>query len=217
MTTLDTGVGATRTAIPGGLVAAVGGPLALAISNACFAYLTRDGHAEDTGAYLDLVGAHQGLVEVGAAFGLLACLLLVPAIWAVAARLRDRVPRLASTGAWLMASGYVLAVALSVETLIALSVARSGTSSGGFAAAVDQHTSAVGTAMYVVFGVGALLGGLVLGVAMIRHDSVPLWCGAALIASEPVRVVGLVSGFDLLTAVASLLILAAFLGTLRRT
>lgn len=204
-----------RSTIPGGLVAAVAGPGALAVANACFAVLTSHGHAADSRAYLALVQRHQSLVEIGSAFGLLACLLIVPAVWAVAGRLRAEAPRLASIGGWLMSSGYVMGVALSVESLIVVAVSRSSGDAGAFTDAVDHHLTLTATAMYAVFGIGALLGGLVLGLAMWRSATVPRWCGAALILSEPVRVVGLLLGVDLLTAVASVLILVAFVGTLR--
>lgn len=207
---------ATRSPIPGGLFAAVAGPVALAASNVCFAVLTLDGHAEDTTDYLALVDDHPGLVELGCALGLVACLFIVPGIWAVAARLRTHRPRLAAVGGWLMGSGYVMGVALSVESLVALSITRASGDPAIFIDAVDNQMPATSTVMWGVFGLGALLGGLVLGVAMLRSPGVPRWCGPALIASEPVRVVGLLTGVDLLTAVASLLILLGFVGVLRR-
>lgn len=205
-----------RSPIPGGLFAAVAGPAALAASNVCFAVLTFDGHAEDASDHLALVGDNPGLVEAGSALGLIACLFIVPAIWAVAARLHLHRPRLAAAGGWLMGSGYVMGVALSVESLGVLSVSQAAGDPSAFIDAVDNHMSATSMAMYGVFGLGALLGGLVLGVAMLRSPGVPRWCGLALIASEPVRVVGLLTGVDLLTAVASVLILVAFVGVLRR-
>lgn len=207
---------ATSATIPGAMVAAVLGPLALAASNLCFAVVTADGQAADTAAYLELLREHDTLVEVGSALGLLACLCLVPAVWAVTGRLRELRPRLASTGGWLMGSGYVMGVALSVEALLALSVARSDQSPAGLVDGIDHHMTTTATGMWTVFGIGALLGGLVLGVAMLRRADVPRWCGPALIASEPVRVIGLLSGVEVLTALASVLILLAFVGVLRR-
>lgn len=206
----------TSLTIPGGTLAAIAGPLALAGSNACFAVLTRNGHAQDSRDYLDLVAGNRALVEIGAALGLLACLLIVPAIWAVVGRLRAGGSRLASVGGWLMASGYVMGVALSVEALMAVSVAGSSQSSSGFIDGVDNQGTITATAMYMVFGLGALLGGLILGVAMLRTPGLPRWFGIALIASEPVRVIGLLTGVDALTAVASLLILVSFVGVVRR-
>ncbi|MFY0408234.1 hypothetical protein [Solicola sp. PLA-1-18] len=206
---------ASRPAVPGGLAAAVLGATALAASNVCFAILTADGAARDTADYLRLVQGRPLLVEVGAALGLLACLFLVPAVWAVVGRIDEGRARLASVGGWLMSSGYVMGVALSVETLLALSVSASDLSPAGFVDAVDHRTTAVATGMYAVFGIGALLGGLVLGVAMLRDRDVPRWCGVALVASEPVRVAGLLSGVHGLTAVASLLILTSFVAVLR--
>lgn len=172
MTTIDSVAPArdltTRSPIPGGLLAAVAGPAALIASNVCFAILTMDGHAEDGEDYLRLVGERPVLVETGAALGLLACLFIVPAVWAVAARLRPQRPRLANTGAWLMASGYVMGVAMSVEALVVVSISRASGDPGIFIDASDRHLTFTSMAMYGIFGLGALLGGVVLGVAMLR-------------------------------------------------
>ncbi|GAB3991708.1 hypothetical protein [Nocardioides marmoraquaticus] len=71
-------------------------------------------------------------------------------------------------------------------------------------------------AMYAVFGLGALGGGLVLGIAMLRQrDLVPAWAGWALVASEPVRILGLVLGLPPGPPLASLLIAIAFYGVVR--
>lgn len=204
-----------RGSIPGGAVAAVVGPSALAASNVCFALVTADGQSDSTTGYLVVLRTHSLLVEVGSALGLLACILIVPAVWAVVGRLAEGRARLVSVGGWLMASGYVMGVALSVEALVAVSVAGSAESPAAYIDAVDNRTTVTAVALYAVFGLGALVGGLLLGVAMLRRPDVPRWSGIALVASEPVRVIGLLTGVGMLTAVASLLILAGFVGALR--
>lgn len=217
MTNMTTLPGRTRgrvSTIPGALAAAIGGFSALAGANICFAILTSDGHAENTSDYLALVGDNAGLVEFGSALGLLACVLIVPAVWAVVGVLSDERPQLSSIGGWLMSSGYIMGVALSVESLVAVSVAGSSENPSAYIDAVDNGMTIAAVGMYAVFGLGALVGGFVLGVAMLRHSAMPRWCAIALMASEPVRVIGLLSGFDYLTAVASLLLLMSFVGAL---
>lgn len=213
--------GATRSdrspwLVPGAGVAAVGGALALAATNAFVAFTPGYDEAADTGEVLEVMTEHPALIQVGSAVSLLAAALLVPGIWAVASRLAPRTPRLAAVGGWLMATGYVFFVALPVESLVATSVAAAGGDPAAYVEGVDQHMTVVAIAMYATFGLGALVGGLVLGIAMLRQrDVVPAWAGWALVASEPVRVAGLLLGVPVGPSLASLLMAAAFLGVWR--
>lgn len=162
-----------------------------------------------------VAGDNPVLTEVAIATGLLASVLVVPGVWAVAGVLRHRAPRTAAVGAWLTSSAYVLAVALSVETATALGFARSGADPSAYAAAVDGQAPAAMAGAYAAFGLGALVGVLVLGVAALRQGaSVPRWAGWALLLSAPVRVVGLVTGVGAGPVVASLLMAAGFAGVL---
>lgn len=203
-------------AVPWGLPAAVGGALALAVCNALVGYTPGQQDIGSTADLVRVVEGHQLLTEAVVATGLLAVALLVPGIWAVTAVLRRRAPRLAGLGGWAMATGYVFSIALSVESSVALAVARSGGDPAPYAEAMDSHLPVTSIALYAVFGLGALGGGLLLGAAMLRQrDAVPVWAGAALVASEPVRVLGLVLGLPWGPPLASLLIAAAFAGVWR--
>ena len=83
------------------------------------------------------------------------------------------------------------------------------------APAAEEPAAAAPEKVLVGAGVGALAGGLILGIAMLRQGgAIPAWAGWALIASEPVRVVGLVAGIPFGPPAASVLIAAAFAGTL---
>lgn len=201
--------------LPGAMVAAIGGPLALAVTNALvgFGPVYRD--AESTSDLVAAIGSNQGLVQAEIMIGLLATALIVPGIWAVTQILSVRTPVLATIGGWLMGTGYVFSMVLSTETATALAVAVSGSDPAGFADAMDNHTPLAMTIVYVVFGLGALLGVLLLGVAMLRQRStVPAWAGWALVASAPVRVLGLVLGLAVGPPLASVLILIGFAGLL---
>ncbi|MEH3075100.1 MAG: hypothetical protein PGN11_00235 [Quadrisphaera sp.] len=204
--------GATPFPVPGAAVAAVSGALLLALTNALVAAA---GPAPDGADVVRVAGEHPVLTEVAVATGLLAALLLVPGTWAVAAVLARRTPRTAAAGAWLTSSAYVLSVALSVETATALGLARSGADPSAYAAAVDRHAPVAMVGTYVVFGLGALVGVLVLGVAAVTQPrTVPLWAGWALVLSAPVRVAALVAGVGAGPVVASLLLAVGFAGVL---
>jgi hypothetical protein len=199
--------------IPLGLVAAVGGGLLLAVTNALVGFGTPP--AETAADVVEAVAARPLLSEIIGGVGLLAVLLLVPGIWAVATALAVRTPRLAAIGGWAMGSGYVLATSLSTETLTTLAVASTGLDPAAYVAALDSVPLTT-TLMYAVFGVGALGGGLVLGIAMLRQGgAVPTVAGWLLVASEPVRVLGLVLGLPVGPPLASVLIAVAFGLTLR--
>lgn len=207
-------------AIPGALVAGIGGPLLLAVTNTLVA-LVPAWNAETTADLIRGLGEHATLTEVAAIVGLVCTILLVPGIWAVTAVLRLRTPVLAAVGGWLTASGYVLGMVLHTETATYLALAQSGIDPTSFGGAVDNHTSLASLLTYFGFGLGALIGTLILGIAVLRQrGAYPAWAGWALVASAPVRILGLATGFAFGPPLASLLLLAGFAGVLltaRRT
>lgn len=194
------------TPLPGGAVAAVGGALVLAVCNVLSGLYPATESTRDTIAWF---GANPGLTEAVAATGLLATVLLVPGIWAVVQRLRGV---LAGIGGWLMGSGYLLGTVLSFEALTLLAILAAGGDPGLLATASDELTPTTAVAVYFAFGLGALIGTLLLGIAMLR-SSVPAWAGWAMIASAPVRMIGLFTGLTLVgPPLASLLIAVGFTG-----
>lgn len=200
-----------RDAVPGAAVAAVGGALVLALCNGLSNWVLSRGEYQTTEDYLGLVADERSVMLVADAAGLLAALLLVPGCWAVAHRLRAASPVLAGVGGWLSASGYVCFMVLVVEGQVALAVIDSGGDPATYLDALDNHTTVVQLAIYVVFGIGGLLGPLVLGIAALRQrDSYPAWAGVSLVASPLVRMVGLVLGLHALPSVASLMLAAGF-------
>ena len=204
-----------RSPIPGGVLAAIGGPLLLAVCNAIVNSSPAWRGVESTADLVLALRESPGLVDVSNVVMLAAAVLLVPGIWAVTIALRPRTPRLAAIGGWLMASGYVLSIVLATDTITALAVAQSGTDPTAFGDAIDNHAPPSAILLYAGFGLGALVGGLILGIAMLRqHGTVPAWAGWALVASEPVRVIGLLGGIAIGPPLASLLIMVGFAGVL---
>lgn len=204
-----------RSGIPGGVLAAIVGPLVLALCNILVALTPGRDEAEETIDIIAMAGESATLFQVSSAIGLLAAALLVPGIWTVVSRLRVRSPWLSTVGGWMMATGYIMFVVLGIESLIMVAVAQGG-DPASFAVAIDDHTPMAMIGVYAVFGMGALAGGLILGIAMLRQrGAVPTWAGWAMIASEPVRVIGLLTGMSLIgPPLASVLIAVAFAGVL---
>lgn len=203
--------------LPGALPAAVLAGLALVASNACIAVASQGSTLATTEATLAAAERHPVAMELTSAFGLLASLLLVPATWALVLALRGRVPRLAAVGGWLTGSGYLMFTVLSADSLLLLAVSRTPGDPSVFVRAVDEHGSVTALVAYSVLGLGALVGGVVLGIAMLRHPAVPGWAGWLLVLSEPVRVAGLLTGMSWVPVVASAMLGTAFVAALRAT
>jgi len=212
----DVAAPSARSGIPGGALAAIAGPLLLAVCNLAVELTPGRADGDETLDLIRIAGEHSTWFQVSSAVGLLAAALLVPGIWTVTTRLLPRTRRLAAVGGWMMATGYIMFVVLGIESLILLAVARGG-DPASFATAIEHHTTPTMIGVYAVFGLGALGGGLILGIAMLRQrGAVPAWAGWAMLASEPVRVIGLMTGVPLVgPPLASLLIAVAFAGVVR--
>lgn len=201
----------TRTAPPGAAHAAVIGALLLAACNAVSGWVLSRGEYLTTEDFLGLVDAHRTPALVADGTGLIAALLLVPGAWAVAQRLADRSPVLAGIGGWLTSSGYVAFMVLVIEGQVALALLESGGDLSTYVDAMDNHGTVVQLMIYVTFGVGALIGPIVLGVAMLRQrDAYPVWAALALLLSPVVRMGGLVLGLWIAPPVASLMLAVGF-------
>lgn len=203
-----------RSPVPGGAFAAVAGALALAVCNVLSGFYAGGGSTTDTMMWFR---DNAALAEAVDASGLVAVVLLVPGIWAITHLLRRRTPRLAAIGGWLMATGYVMSSVLAIENLTTLAILSAGVEPALVAAAMDSHVPTTLTVLYFVFGLGALIGTLVVGVAMLRQrGAVPLWAGIALVVSPVVRMAGLATGLTLIgPPLASVLIAAGFFGVVR--
>lgn len=199
--------------VPGGMAAALLGALLLTGTNVLVALTPGYADATSTADLVTLTREQPTLVEVGAVLGLVTALLLVPGLWALASRLAGRAPVLAGAGGWLAASGYVCFLVLPLEDMTRLALVRADADPSGYATAMDAATPLPLLLTYVVFGVGALIGLVVLGLAALRQrDAVPVWAGVALVASPVVRVAGLALGIPFGPPLASLLLAGGVVG-----
>lgn len=201
--------------VPGAMIAGIGGPLVLAVCNTLVNFTPDWRRAESTADGVNATIAHPVLAEFIIGTGIVAVLLIVPGIWAVAARLAPRTPVLAAIGGWMMATGYICALVLSTSSLTEQKIALSGLDPESFGKAFDAQWPMGQIMIGAIFGFGALCGGIVLGIAILRQrGGMPKWAGWLLLAAEPVRMAGLRLGIPVGPPLASLLILAAFAGVL---
>lgn len=201
--------------IPGALIAGIGGPLALTATNAVVNFTPGWADASSASGTLDAIQAHPLATQVIIALGILSVVLLVPGIWAVTAVLRRRSPVWSAAGGWLMGTGYALSLALTTDTMTNLALADSGPDGAAWAEAIRAHAPVLQGLTVLLFGVGALLGSVLLGIAMLRQrGAVPAWAGWLLIASAPVRIAGLALGLAIGPPLSSAMITVAFAVTL---
>lgn len=201
--------------IPGAAIAVIGGPLLLAVTNAIVGFGPVWGDVDSSVDLLTAVADHQTITTVEMLTGIVAAALLPAAAWAVMLMLRRRSPRWAAIGGWLTAVGYAFSLVLIHDSAMALQVATSGADPAEVGRAIDADSPLPMLIVYFVFGLGALLGCIALGIAALRQGGlVPAWAGWALIASAPVRMGGLAAGLAFGPPLASLLILVGFTGIL---
>ena len=125
--------------VPGAMIAGIGGPLVLAVCNTLVNFTPDWRRAESTADGVNATIAHPVLAEFIIGTGIVAVLLIVPGIWAVAARLAPRTPVLAAIGGWMMATGYICALVLSTSSLTEQKIALSGLDPESFGKAFDAQ------------------------------------------------------------------------------
>lgn len=183
-----------------GAAALVLAPLFLVASVLCYAWATRNGGDDYTGAgALELYAAHPELVVASTTFVLLGCLLLVPAMMAALRLLRPGSPRLSLVGASMMVLGYCCYIYIIATTPLVAAMADRGDHLADYAALIDASQEDGGFAAswpFILFVAGNILGTLLLAVAMFRSKAVHWWAAAA-VAGWPVsHIIGLSVGSE---------------------
>jgi hypothetical protein len=149
-----------------------------------------------------LAGAadHPGAMTASVWLSGLAVLTLVPATIAVVLVCRRRAPRLTAVGGAVSVLGFSAAFMLPDEELDALTAADKHLDRATMLALADGVWSQppVVTAL-ILFLVGMVVGGILLGVALWRSRVAPTWMALALIVSSPLHLV-LPSGVTAVTA-----------------
>jgi energy-converting hydrogenase Eha subunit C len=195
------------TSAPAGPPHTRGVPLALAmftapwgfvVANSAYAWATRAGGSDSTGAdALALAAAHPGLYRLGSVAAMLASLLMVPAVLGVKRLVVARSPKLGSIGAALTAGGYICYFAIASSGFVDIAMAERGGPVADYAAVLDSSQSDPAVLwMFLLFVAGNLIGTLLLGLALLRSRAIPLGAAAAVLAWPPLHVIGLVVGSE---------------------
>ena len=165
-------------------------PWGFVVANTAYMLAIRDGGNEDTSLdTLALYAAHPDLVRLAVVGGLVACLLVVPAVLGLF-RLAPS-SRLVRVGGSMMIAGYICYFAVLQGSLTTLAMALQGEPER-FAEALDAaQGEAAGIAVFALFALGNLVGTLLLAIGLLRSRAVPVWAAVGILLWPVLHVVGL--------------------------
>jgi hypothetical protein len=196
----------------GGALALVLAPWGFVITNATYAWMIRNGGSDETGAdALSLAAAGPDLLRLGIVAGMIACLLIIPAVL-TALRLA-RQSRLAFVGGSLMIAGYVCYFGVLLSNMIILAMAERGGPIADYAAVIDASQADLSTAwVFPIFIVGNLLGTVFFAIGLLRSRMVPVWAAILIMVWPPLHVAGLFLGGEVLEVLGAVLQAIGFAG-----
>jgi hypothetical protein len=175
----------------GGAVALIVAPWGFVISNACYAWMIRNGGSDETGAgALALAAAGPGILRLCVVAGMIGCLLVIPAVMTALGLARRS--RLAFVGGSLMIAGYVCYFGVLLSNMMIIAMAERGGPLGDFAAVIDASQAESSTAwVFPIFIVGNLLGTVLFAIGLLRSRTVPIWSAILILLWPPLHITGL--------------------------
>lgn len=182
------------------------GPVLLTIG---FAVLPWHPNDETVLQSLDATAANLTATQVGDLLAFFGILLMVPATLAVMRAVGRGAPVLGLVGGALSIAGFVAGMITVVSDQFLIALADDAALRPAAAAALDASPAWVLNVVLVVFLAGMLIGGTVLGVALLRARILPTWAAVAVIAAPAVsffahvvdrKAVDVVSGLMVVTA-----------------
>ncbi|HEU4907535.1 MAG TPA: hypothetical protein VFT17_01590 [Propionibacteriaceae bacterium] len=195
-----------------GAVALILAPWGFVITNACYAWMIRNGGSDETGAgALALAAAGPTIVRLCLVAGMIGCLLIIPAVL-TALRQAPR-SRLAFVGGSLMIAGYVCYFGVLLSNMIIIAMAEHGGPLADFAAVIDASQADRSTAwVFPIFIAGNLLGTLLFAIGLLRSRTVPIWAAVLIMLWPVLHVGGLFLGGEVLEVIGAVLQAIGFAG-----
>ncbi|SBT37114.1 hypothetical protein [Micromonospora narathiwatensis] len=171
-------------------------PWGFVVANACYAWATRNGGSDQTGAdSLALAAAHPGPLRASTIAAMLGCLLIIPATLGAIGFTRQRANRLGLIGGSLMIGGYVAYFGVAMKGLVDLAMAQRGGPTGDYAAVLDAASESA-IPFLLLFVIGNILGTLLLGIALLRARTAPTLAAVAICCWPVLHVTGLIAGTE---------------------
>jgi hypothetical protein len=195
-----------------GALALVVAPWGFVITNACYAWMIRNGGSDETGAgALALAAAGPGILRICLVAGMIGCLLIIPAV--LTAFSLARRSRLIFVGGSLMIAGYVCYFGVLLSNVIIITMAEHGGPLADFAAVIDASQSDLSTAwVFPIFIVGNLVGTLLFGIGLLRSRTAPSWAAILIMLWPVLHVGGLIIGGEVLEVIGAVLQAIGFAG-----
>jgi hypothetical protein len=175
----------------GGALALIVAPWGFVISNACYAWMIRNGGSDETGAgALALAAAGPGILRLCLVAGMIGCLLIIPAVMTALGLARRS--RLAFVGGSLMIAGYVCYFGVLLSNMMIITMAEHGGPLGDFASVIDAGQADSSTAwVFPIFILGNLLGTVLFAIGLLRSRTVPIWAAILILLWPPLHITGL--------------------------
>jgi hypothetical protein len=197
-------------------------PWGFVIANGAYAWSTRNGGSDETGAdALALAAAHPGLLRVAVVAAMAGSLLIVPAVLGAMRLIRSRAAWLGLIGGSLMIAGYICYLGINATGFEQIAMAEHGGPLDAFAEVLDTgQQDPAGMWIFLLFVAGNLIGTALLAVALLRSRAVPAWAALAVLAWPVLHVTGLVVGsewFEVTGAVLQAIGFAVVAGAVLRT
>lgn len=167
-------------------------------------------------AILRAIASDPSATEVANGFALIGSLLAVPATLGIMGVLRDRAPWSAVIGGGMTLAGWVALIGVLVLDIVAVGIARGGADPEAKNAVFN--TIALHPHLLVLNGLVALhiVGGVVLGIALLRTAPIPRWAGVLAAVLQPIHLGSNLAGILWLDSGTWILLAIAYLTVARR-
>ncbi|AZP20024.1 hypothetical protein EJC51_30495 [Streptomyces aquilus] len=204
-TTTETAPAGTARRLAG--LAAVLGPLLLA---AAFLISPYDTNA-DADEIARVIAAHQGATEASVWLWTVGTVVLAPGLIAVGLLATARSAKLGLWGSVLFGTGLLAITATPSLDAVALGALDKGVDVDTLAKVAQGTNDLVVVGVPILYFVAAhVIGAILLGVALLRSRTVPVWAAWLLILSMPFNVAGYAGGIEPVTVLSFVMLAVPF-------
>lgn len=161
------------------------------------------------GAMVRSINGHTTITTIADVFAFAGSFLAVPATLAIIAVLGERSPRLTLVGGAMSLAGWIAVVGVLMSDVVAIQIARGGTTPG----IRELFGRIMASPTMLTFNGLALLhvvGGTLLGIALLRTRQIPRWAGLAATISPGLQLALNVAGVVRLDPLTWLALAAAY-------
>jgi len=173
-------------------------PWGFVLANLSYAWATRAGGSDDTGAgALAIAAAHPALDRFGQVAAMLGAMLMVPASIGAMRLTHRHASRLGLIGGLLVGGAYIAYFAMVASDRFVQAMAARGDQLEDYARIIDDSLNGASVVWYfLLFALGNLVGTFLLGLALLRSHEVPAWAAGCVMAWSVLHLAGLAAGTE---------------------